>query len=110
MRLIVGGACQGKTRYAMERYGSCVGGFHLKIREWMADGLDPLAETERFANENPDAVIVMDEIGCGIIPLDRFDRMWREQVGRAGCLLAARAVTVERVTCGIPTVIKGEVK
>lgn len=107
MRLIVGGARQGKTRYAVEKYGSCEAGFHLTVRRWLEDGLDPLAEAERFIRENPDAVVVMDEIGCGIIPLERADRLWREAVGRVGCLLAERAETVERVVCGIPIKIKG---
>lgn len=107
MRLIVGGAHQGKTRYASEKYGGCIDGFHLLIRDWLANGLDPLAEAERFLAENPDAVIVMDEIGCGIIPMEKSDRLWREAVGRTGCYLAERAETVERVVCGIPVKIKG---
>lgn len=107
MRLIVGGAHQGKTRYAAEKYGGCVSGFHITVRDWLEKGLDPLAETERLVAESPDVVIVMDEIGCGIIPLERADRLWREAVGRVGCFLAERAVTVERVVCGIPVRIKG---
>ncbi len=107
MRLIVGGASQGKTRYANESYGGCVRDFHLTVRRWLDQGLDPVAESEKFLLENPDAVIVMDEIGCGIIPIERADRLWREAVGRVGCYLARRAKTVERVVCGIPTKIKG---
>lgn len=106
MKLIVGGASQGKTRYANETYGGCTADFHLTVRGWLEAGLDPLAETEKFIAENPDAVVVMDEIGCGIIPLEKADRRWREAVGRAGCLLARRAESVERVVCGIPTKIK----
>lgn len=107
MRLIVGGAHQGKSRYANEKYGRGDNHYELKVREWLEAGLDPLAETEKYIGENPDAVIIMDEIGCGIIPLERADRLWREAVGRVGCLLAERAVTVERVVCGIPVKIKG---
>ena len=86
MRLIIGGAHQGKTRYAGEKYGRPTVGFHLKVREWMEKGLDPLAETEKFLSENPNSVIVMDEIGCGIVPLERADRLWREAAGWAACL------------------------
>ena len=107
MRLIIGGAHQGKARYAGEKYGCHTDGYELKVRRWLEAGLDPLAETENFLAENPDAVIVMDEIGCGIIPLEKPARLWREAVGRVGCLLAERAETVERVVCGIPIKIKG---
>lgn len=107
MILIVGGAHQGKTRYANEKYGGCTGGYELTVRRWLEEGCDPLAETEKFVNENPNAVIVMTEIGCGIIPLEAADRRWRESVGRVGCLLAERASVVERVVCGIPIKIKG---
>ena len=107
MRLIVGGAHQGKTRYAETKYGGCVGGFQIKIQEWLRVGLDPFAETEKFLAEHPDAVIVMDEIGCGIVPIEKDDRAWREAVGRIGCALAEKAETVERIVCGIPVKIKG---
>ena len=50
----------------------------------------------------------MNEIGCGIIPLEKSERKWREITGRAGCIIAERAETVYRVCCGIATVIKGE--
>lgn len=53
-------------------------------------------------------VVVCDEVGCGIVPLDPDDRAWRERVGRLCCDLAARADAVVRVVCGIPQMIKGE--
>lgn len=107
MRLIVGGAYQGKKEYAVEKYGGCVENFHLKIRDWLDSGLDPMTETESFLRENKDAVIVMDEIGCGIVPIEPKERIWRENVGKIGCYLAERAESVERVICGIATKIKG---
>ncbi|MBQ2910721.1 MAG: bifunctional adenosylcobinamide kinase/adenosylcobinamide-phosphate guanylyltransferase, partial [Clostridia bacterium] len=51
---------------------------------------------------------IADEIGCGIIPLEKSDRIYREALGRFLCDLAAISDTVIRVTCGIPTFIKGE--
>ena len=107
MRLIIGGAHQGKRRYAEEKYGGCTDAFHKKILEWLNEGLDPQNETEKFIARNPGAVIVMDEVGCGIVPIDKKEREWREAVGRAGCLLAERAESVERVICGIAVKIKG---
>ena len=53
-------------------------------------------------------IVIADEIGCGIIPLEKSDRIYREALGRFLCDLAAISDTVIRVTCGIPTFIKGE--
>ena len=57
--------------------------------------------------ENPNAVITCDEIGCGIVPIDKTDRLWREMTGDACQYLAERAAKVCRVVCGIPVVLKG---
>ena len=53
-------------------------------------------------------VVLLREVGCGIVPIDDNERAWRERAGRLGCLLAAQAEIVVRVTCGIGRVIKGE--
>ncbi len=52
------------------------------------------------------AVILTDEIGCGIVPMDPFERAWRETAGRIAADFAAEADAVTRVQCGIPTVLK----
>ena len=41
-----------------------------------------------------------------IVPLEAFDRRWREETGRALCILAQNSQRVVRVTCGIGQVIK----
>ncbi len=69
--------------------------------------LCPLTFTDRLLCENPDAVVIMDEIGSGIIPLEKGERLWREQTGRAGCRIAEYADMVIRLCCGVPEVIKG---
>ena len=51
-------------------------------------------------------IIVCDELGCGVVPMDAFERAWRERTGRIGCELAKQAEAVYRVTCGIGTRIK----
>lgn len=33
-------------------------------------------------SEERDLVIVCDEIGCGLVPVDAFEREYREAVGR----------------------------
>lgn len=51
-------------------------------------------------------VVICSEIGCGIIPLEKKDRIHREEVGRIACLLAQKATEVYRVTAGIGVKIK----
>ena len=53
-------------------------------------------------------IIIADEIGCGLVPLDASEREKRERAGRLACMLAERADTVIRVVCGCPQILKGE--
>lgn len=73
-------------------------------------GLNPAGEPEDFLYLLPplreDAVVICNEVGLGIVPVDPVERMYREVTGRICCRLAARAVSVERVQCGIPMRIK----
>lgn len=54
----------------------------------------------------PDRILVTNEIGCGIVPLDPFERAYREQTGRICCELAKRSEQVWRVSCGLGQRIK----
>ncbi len=47
-----------------------------------------------------------DEIGCGLVPVDAFEREYREAVGRIMTGLTKKAVRADRVICGIGYVIK----
>ena len=74
----------------------------IRIEEVMYRYLDMILE------KNPNAVITCDEIGCGVVPIDRADENWREAVGRLCCALAQEADAVVRVIAGVPQFIKGE--
>ncbi|NLW10534.1 MAG: hypothetical protein GX028_00775 [Clostridiaceae bacterium] len=62
------------------------------------------AETNRMQ------MIIIDDIGSGVVPLDYEDRLWRERCGRLYCQLTAEACTVQRVWAGIAQTIKRELK
>ena len=62
---------------------------------------------DRLIKENPGAVAVMDEIGCGIVPVGREERLWRDLAGEAAQTLAACSRDVYRVTGGLAQVLKG---
>lgn len=129
MWLISGGAYQGKLRYALAITGKSesevsegnecsmqelvekplVNHFHLWIKRRLQAGnveKEIEAEVDRILLQNPDIVIIVDELGCGIVPMDPFDRKYRELTGRICCRLAKQATQVHRVICGIGTVIK----
>lgn len=111
MHLIIGGVSQGQMEYARAHFqgAHCMENFHETIKQWLEAGLDPLKETERMLGKcGEDTVILLDEVGSGIVPIGRSERRFREAVGQVGCLLAERAETVTRMVCGIPQVIKGE--
>ena len=80
--------------------------FHLLVRRWMEAGKIPADETEKILSDNLDIVIITDEIGSGIVPLDVKEREWREVHGRICCQLAGRADAVFRVIAGIGHKIK----
>lgn len=111
MRLIIGGRAQGKTALAQERYPGAViwDEFHLFVKESLAKGMEPAQiweEVLKRMDVQPDLIIISDEIGNGIVPMDREERRYREETGRLLCKIAERAESVERVICGIPVKLK----
>ena len=55
-------------------------------------------------------IVLATEVGGGVVPMDPAERAGREAAGRLACLLAARAECVVQMFCGIPTVLKGELR
>ncbi|MDE6764071.1 MAG: bifunctional adenosylcobinamide kinase/adenosylcobinamide-phosphate guanylyltransferase [Oscillospiraceae bacterium] len=130
MIMITGGSFQGKIKFAAEHFNinkndilsgencrfdnvfsaKCVSNFQYLIKRLIENKIDPVEFTQKLCRDNPKAVIIINEIGCGIIPIEKSERIWREQTGRAGCIVAEKASAVIRICCGIPTIIKGEIK
>lgn len=128
MRLIVGGRGQGKRAYALQLVGcgeedvadgeKCslqdirrcriFDGLHRWVRRELEAGRDPWPALVEAMESNPDMVILCDEVGCGIVPIEPFQRQWREETGRICCKLAQQARQVQRVYCGIATTLKEE--
>lgn len=128
MIMITGGAFQGKRGCLTRLYGiadgdilngaecdldevftaAAVADYHELVRRLLKENIDAVEFTEKLCRENPSAAVIINEIGCGIIPLEKSERIYREEVGRAGCIIAENSDTVIRVFCGIPEAIKGE--
>lgn len=109
MILIIGGAYQGKTEYAKNHFEPeyrIVNQYHLKVREQLNRGQNPFAEAQRLLEEEDNLVIISDEIGGGLVPMNASLREYREISGRVNCYLAREAEQVIRVICGIGQRIK----
>lgn len=108
--LIIGGAFQNKLQYALDRYSLTTDdvGTDKRVLDNFQQYFKNNMDDDRLLDKCLGKIVVCDEIGCGIIPLDKADREYREALGRFLCLLAQRADTVIRVSCGIGSVIKGE--
>lgn len=123
--LYIGGAAQGKRALAMQLHdvqaAQVADGGTLESADALADirmldRLHLLTRRMLARGDNPisllpllqDKIILCDEIGCGIVPLDPLDRRWREETGRLCCALAEQAKLVVRVQCGLPQVLKGQ--
>lgn len=123
MRLIIGGAFQGKLSYAKEHYPGltwvdgatceldeimhCEGMYHFETyikRRMQAQTEETIVQ--EILTSNPGIVLVSREIGYGLVPVDAFERSYREQTGRICTELAKYAQSVERVVCGIPMKLK----
>ena len=115
LRMVIGGAWQGKRAYAEAHYqvtgedwtdGSvCSREEFLKARA--VCGLEAVADEILAVCGESLQVVTSDEVGYGVVPMDAGERAWREACGRICTRLAARADQVVRVCCGIGTVIKG---
>lgn len=121
MKLVIGGAFSGKEIYAKDHLSvlpiNCTPEEALKapailnlqdiLRTLLERDESTDAFVEQLIEQNPNAVVLCDEIGMGVVPLDPLDRLWREATGRACYALARNAEKVIRVVCGIPVILKG---
>ena len=51
-------------------------------------------------------VIISDDISCGVVPVDKTERAWREANGRLLIKISDKSEHVTRVFCKIPVVLK----
>ena len=125
MKLVIGGAFQGKYQYARKTFGiqegwidgdtcswneifECRGilHFHDYVQRRLRAGKSVDGLAEELLEKNPDICVVTNELGYGVVPADAFDRKYREATGRICEKLAAGSDEVHRVICRIGTVIK----
>lgn len=127
MKLVIGGYAQGKLNYVLGKYDVeaskifdgeipenieeekgivVINHFHNWVRMNIAYDDCPEKEIFEFVEKYPDCVIISDEVGNGIVPVEAFEREYRERTGRILVEIAKKAEEVERVICGIGQKIK----
>ncbi|MFI3169502.1 MAG: bifunctional adenosylcobinamide kinase/adenosylcobinamide-phosphate guanylyltransferase [Faecalibacterium sp.] len=124
MIFITGGMAQGKTSFAASFGLPVLDNLAQQIKGWLAQGLDvdtalsaaraqlcertAQSDTDTVSSDTAaqDCVIICDEIGCGIVPLAKEERIWREVTGRTACRLAQEATAVYKLEAGIPIRLK----
>lgn len=127
MILVTGGIFQGQLEFVLNKTGmtkdqmvdceTCslealktakiILDYHKILKRLLKNSQDVYEFTNRLINNNPEAIVLVDEVGCGVVPASPFDREYRETVGRVSCELAKASTEVYRVFCGIGTKIKG---
>ena len=124
MDLIIGGAYQGKTEYARKHFdikdeeiftcaedgridlsSRCIRSLQSYVLACVRAGIEPY---EAFQKDDSwkNAVILCEDIFCGVVPVDPVLRAWREATGRLLNALTPQAQTVTRMFCGIPQKLK----
>ena len=132
MKLVIGGYSQGKLNYVLNKnrlmefcivdgelpnteqlqeakdkgQTVIVNHFHEWMRASIRQGKNAEQEILEFISDAPGCIVISDEIGNGIVPIDSFEREYRERTGRILVKLAEQADEVVRVICGIGQKIK----
>ena len=106
MKLLIVGP-RGQDKAAFSQGGKLLCGAQDKIKDMMKAGLSHGEMLEALMEYDE---VTCDEVGCGVVPIDPFERLWREEVGRLCCDMAEDAETVVRVVCGIGQPLKGGIK
>ena len=124
--LVIGGYAQGKLAYVKQQFDlseyeqydrvlsvSGTGGknilidhLHLWVKKQLEEQNDPETALRTFLEKQTNWILISDEVGNGIVPMDTLEREYRERTGRMLITVAQQADEVIRVVCGIGQKLK----
>lgn len=119
--LVVGGAFQGKTEFVKNKwkideseiYNSNIIDESIKnyrvinnFNEIIKNYINNSEYAMNLIMQSSIEIIIADEIGCGVVPVDKNKRILREQISRSICEAAKCCSEVYRVYCSIGQRIK----
>ena len=119
MDLVIGGAYQGKRDFAKEHFSlkdediytctcdrepdwnsRCIEHLEQYVLFCVRTGIEPKADFRS------DAVLIGNDVFCGVVSIDPVERAWREESGRYYGRLSRQSRSVHRLFCGLPMKIK----
>ncbi len=125
MELIIGGAYQGKLDHAKEKYGlkeeeifrctedgridfgaKCIYGIENYTLWCVKNGTDALSVFKAEEARWQDSILIAEDIFCGVVPVEKEMRAWREMTGRLLAYLSGKAVHVFRIFLGLEQKLK----
>ena len=124
MKLIIGGAYQGKTEYAKTLFDlsdkdilvcekaeidfsrPCVDNLENFTYDCIKHNIDPVEYFKKNYERWQNSIIICQDIFCGIVPMEAEKRAWRQQTGRLCQYLSKEAETVTRIFCGLEQKLK----
>ena len=114
MILVIGGLASGKREYVKSHYGYT----EDAMADAVLDNRPVIYNLQDLVKNNPKdsmsllpelqkkEVVICNEVGSGLVPIDIKERQAREITGNLCIALAERAEKVIRIFCGIANVIK----
>ena len=120
MILIIGGAYQGKLDFAETQFGIAEADIHIcgtgeidfskrciyKIEAFACHHPDPVGYFKANREHWENSILICEDIFCGVVPMERENRAWRQRTGRLCQYLAAEATGVSRIFCGLEQRLK----
>lgn len=125
MELIIGGAFQGKTEFAKEQFNISDNDIYVCDKNSEPDfSKKCITHIERFsfwcvehetepseylfehADDLNNKIIISDDISCGVVPINKTERAWREANGRLLIKLSKESEHVTRIFCGLSQRLK----
>jgi len=119
MILIFGGAYNGKLEFVKEKYKlsnediffcidehlefdkKVICGLHIFTRNCVLNKINSLEILDNNIEFLKDKIIICDEINSGIVPIEKLDRAWREETGRALQFLTKQSSSIHRIFFGL---------
>lgn len=124
MILVFGGAYNGKLKFVKDKYKiendeiffcrdieldyskKVICGLDKFIKEASIENINPLEILKNNIFKLEDKIIICDEISSGIVPLEKKDRIWRDNTGRCLQYITENSNCVIRIFCGLEMVLK----
>lgn len=124
MKLIIGGAFQGKLDFALENFGICkedvftCSGSEIDFTKPCIDrieeftyacgeqDMDPVVYFRENRDKWENTVLICQDLSCGVVPLGADMRQWRQNTGMLCQYLSREAQSVHRIFCGLEQRLK----